>query len=176
MNQDDIQNLINQARTCTITCNVELHPEQMDALQNLNEYCVNLVLQTPEVVREPLKIVYKSNEEFKFALIAFCLCQSLTNPRRKVKESKEFFENDGQRRVENRILAEYQSRQPTLSKQLKFLLSAPSLPHQLPIPPVLFLLEETAIVRANQIFRTIAPSCCCCKEQCLHLVDTNHSF
>lgn len=94
MDQNDIQSLIDQAMSCTIVCNVELHPEQMDALQNLSDYCVNLVLQTPEVMREPLKIVYKSNEEFKIALVAFCLCQSLTNPRRKMRENKEFFEKN----------------------------------------------------------------------------------
>ncbi len=94
MDQNDIQNLVDQALTCTIACNVELYPDQIDALQNLSDYCVRLVLQTPEVMREPLKIMYKSNEEFKTALVAFCLCQSLTNPRRKVKESKEFFEKN----------------------------------------------------------------------------------
>lgn len=94
MNEEDIQNLINQALSCTVMCKVPLSGEQMDALQNLNEYCVNLVLQMPEVAKKPLKVIYKSNEEFKTALVAFCLCQSLTNPRRKLRENKEFFEKN----------------------------------------------------------------------------------
>ncbi len=75
-------------------CKIPLSAEQTDALQNLNEYCVNLALQMPEVAKKPLKVIYKSNEEFKTALVAFCLCQSLTNPRRKLRESKEFFEKN----------------------------------------------------------------------------------
>nr|QJR98165.1 hypothetical protein PlAlph_1690 [uncultured Alphaproteobacteria bacterium] len=94
MNEEDIQNLINQALSCTVMSRIPLSGEQMDALQNLNEYCVNLALQMPEVAKKPLKVVYKSNEEFKIALMAFCLCQSLTNPRRKLRENKEFFEKN----------------------------------------------------------------------------------
>lgn len=94
MDQNNIQSLIDQAMSCTIVSSVELHPQQMDALQNLNDYCVNLVLQTPEVIRDPLKIIYKSSEEFKLALVAICLCQALTNPRRKIRENKEFFEKN----------------------------------------------------------------------------------
>lgn len=94
MNEEDIQNLINQALSCTVTCKIPLSVEQTDALQNLNEYCVNLALQMPEVAKKPLKIIYKSNEEFKTALVAFCLCQSLTNPRRKLRENKEYFEKN----------------------------------------------------------------------------------
>jgi len=94
MNQDDVQNLINQAFTCTIFTKVELDDDQMAALQNLNEYCVNLVLQTPEVARKPLKIMYKTNEEIKIALVAICLSHALTNPRRKMFENKQFFEKN----------------------------------------------------------------------------------
>ncbi|MBR1648987.1 MAG: hypothetical protein IJ689_05245 [Alphaproteobacteria bacterium] len=94
MNEEDIQNLINQALSCVVISKVELDGDQLDALQNLNEYCVNLSLQTPEVAKRPLKVIYKSNEEFKTALVAFCLCHALTNPRRKLKENKEFFEKN----------------------------------------------------------------------------------
>ena len=94
MNEDNIQNLINQALSCTVSSKVELDDDQLDALQNLNEWCVNAALQTPEVAKKPLKVVYKSNEEFKTALVAFCLCYALTNPRRKLRENKEFFEKN----------------------------------------------------------------------------------
>ena len=41
MNEEDIQNLINQALSCTISSKVMLDDDQLDALQNLNEWCVN---------------------------------------------------------------------------------------------------------------------------------------
>ena len=94
MNQDDVQNLINQALTSTVVTRVELDEDQIAALQNLNEYCANLVLQTPEVAKRPLKIMYKTNEEFKLALVAICLSHALTNPRRKLNENKQFFEKN----------------------------------------------------------------------------------
>ena len=94
MNDEDIQNLINQALTCTITSNVSLSDDQLAALQNLNEFCVNRALQTPEVQKKPLKIIYKSNEELKLALIAILLSHTLTNARRKLNENKNFFESN----------------------------------------------------------------------------------
>ena len=94
MKKEDAQNLIDMALQCTVSSLVPLNQEQLDALQNLNEYCVHLALQNPEVVKHPLKIVYKSNEEFKMALVAFCLAYSLTNPRRKLVEDKDFFEKN----------------------------------------------------------------------------------
>ncbi len=94
MTPEDIQNLINQALSCTIVSKVEFDYDQLDGLQNLNEYCVNLVLQTPEVAKKPLKLIYKANEEFKTALVAICLSHALTNPRRKTVENKQFFEKN----------------------------------------------------------------------------------
>ncbi len=94
MRQVDAQSLIDMALQCTVSSLVPLNQEQLDALQNLNEYCVHLALQNPEVAKAPLKIIYKSNEEFKMALVAFCLAFSLTNPRRKLVEDKDFFEKN----------------------------------------------------------------------------------
>ncbi|MBP5399678.1 MAG: hypothetical protein J6Y53_04600 [Alphaproteobacteria bacterium] len=94
MNEDDAQNLVNLILHCTISSQVPFSEEQMSALQNLNEYCVYIALQNPEVAKVPLKIIYKSNEEFKMALVAFCLAQSLTNPRRKKVEDKDYFEKN----------------------------------------------------------------------------------
>lgn len=94
MNNEDVQNLINQALTCTIVSNIPLSDDQLAALQNLNEFCVNQALQTPEVQKKPLKIIYKTNEELKFALVAVCLSHALTNARRKLNENKNFFENN----------------------------------------------------------------------------------
>lgn len=57
---------------------------------NLNQYCVNAALHNPEVIKKPLKVVYKTNEGLKEALVAICLAYSLVNPRRKLRENKEF--------------------------------------------------------------------------------------
>lgn len=94
MKEEDVQNLINMALQCTVSSLVPLNQEQLDALQNLNEYCVYTALQNPEVAKDPRKIVYKSNEEFKMALVAFCLAYTLTDPRRKVAQDKNFFEKN----------------------------------------------------------------------------------
>lgn len=94
MKEEDAQNLINMALQCTVSSLVPLAQEQLDALQNLHEYCVHLALKNPEVAKHPLKIVYKTNEEFKMALVSFCLAYSLTNPLRKLVEDKDFFEKN----------------------------------------------------------------------------------
>lgn len=94
MSDDNMQNLIDQALNSLIQSRVPMSYDQLEALQNLNEFCVNFALQTPEVAKKPLKVIYKSNEEFKTALVAFCLCYALTNPRRKLRENKEFFEKN----------------------------------------------------------------------------------
>jgi len=92
--QEDIQELITQAISARIETSVPLDDDQLDALQNLNEYCVNIALTNPEVKKRPLKTAYKANEELKTALVAICLSYTLVNPRRKVWENKEFFEKN----------------------------------------------------------------------------------
>ena len=94
MNEDDEQNLIELALSSTVSSQVPFSDEQLSALQNLNEYCVHITLQNPEVAKNPLKIAYKSNEEFKMALVAFCLAYSLINPRRRTVENKDFFDKN----------------------------------------------------------------------------------
>lgn len=91
---EDIQELINQAYNARIETSVPLAEDQLDALQNLNEYCVNIALTMPEVIKRPLKVAYKANEEFKTALVAICLSYALVNPRRKMWENKEFFDKN----------------------------------------------------------------------------------
>ena len=87
----DAQELVNLAYGAAIETSVELEEDQRDALVNLNQYCVASALQNPEVVKRPLKVVYKANEGFKQALVALCLAGALVNPRRKLRENKEFF-------------------------------------------------------------------------------------
>lgn len=89
-----VQEMVNQAFNCQVKSSVELTCEQLAALQNLNEFCVNLAVENDEVVKNPLKISYKTNEYIKQALVAICLSYSLVNPRRKMRENKDFFEKN----------------------------------------------------------------------------------
>lgn len=86
--------IISRAIDVSIDSNVPLEDEHIDILHSLNEYSVNHVLSDPEIIRDPRKILYKANEELKTCLIAICLSQSLTNPLRKHRETKEFFINN----------------------------------------------------------------------------------
>ena len=90
----DVQELVNLAYSAMIQTSVELEDDQISALENLNQYCVGAVLQSPEVMQKPLKVAYKANEALKEALVAICLSYALVNPRRKLRENKEFFEKN----------------------------------------------------------------------------------
>lgn len=92
--QKIIQGFIKRAIEIEIISEVPLSAEQLDALQDLNAYCVNQVLSDPEVAFDPRKINYKANQEFKMALLAMCLAQSMVNPSRRHKENKEFFDEN----------------------------------------------------------------------------------
>lgn len=94
--QKIVFDIISRAIDVTIVSDVPFEQEHIEVLYSLNEYSVNHVLNDPEILRDPRKILYKANEEFKTCLVAICLAQSLTNPLRKHKETKEFFlENIG---------------------------------------------------------------------------------
>lgn len=88
----DIQQIIDDSFYSKIKTEVFLDNDQIKALENLNQYCVNSALENPEVIKDPRKLPYKSNLELKRALVAICLAQALVNPRRKMNERKEFFE------------------------------------------------------------------------------------
>lgn len=92
--EKDMQELINLAFAAIIQTSTELADDQLEALENLNQYCVHTSLYSPEVIKKPLKVVYKTNEELKKALVAVCLAYSLVNPRRKLRENKEFFDKN----------------------------------------------------------------------------------
>ncbi|MDR1025851.1 MAG: hypothetical protein LBL47_00490 [Lactobacillus sp.] len=89
--QKIINKIIERAVNVVIDSNVEFDDEQIGALYSLNEYCVNQILNNPEVMRDPRKIGYMANQEMKFALTAICLAQNLVDPLRKYKENLEFF-------------------------------------------------------------------------------------
>lgn len=86
-----IQSGIDKAVNVNISSDVPFSLEQIEVLEDLNEYCVNQVLSDEEVIFDPRKIPYKANQEMHDALTAMCLSQSLVNPNRKTIENKEFF-------------------------------------------------------------------------------------
>ena len=89
--QDIIIQMIEDAKNVNIECEVPLAPEKLMQLKGLNAYCVNQVIQEPEVIRDPRKINYYTNQELKLALMAFCLSEALVNADRRNKETREFF-------------------------------------------------------------------------------------
>ena len=89
--QKIIDQLINRAIEVSIVADVALNEEQLKALHGLNEYCVQQLLTNPEVLRDPRKIIYMSNQEMKTALTAICLAGNLINPMRKHREDLQFF-------------------------------------------------------------------------------------
>lgn len=94
VSRKSIQDLVNLAYSCQVTSNVDFDEEQVAALENLSQYCVQVALDTPEVKKKPLKVIYKANEAMHKALVAMCLAQALVNPRRKNRENKHFFINN----------------------------------------------------------------------------------
>ena len=75
--QKIIRSLIRRAAEAEIVSEIPLEQEQLAALQNLNRYCVNQVLNDTEVVYDPRKINYKSNQELKAALVALLLSRAV---------------------------------------------------------------------------------------------------
>lgn len=92
--QKIIRNLIRKAIEVEVVSEVPLEDDQLEALQRLNEYCVNQVLDDTEVVYDPRKINYKTNQELKAALVAMLLSRALTNPARRRVENKEYFDEN----------------------------------------------------------------------------------
>lgn len=92
--QEVIQKLIERAIGKNLVADVPLSLHQLNDLANLNEYCVNQTLGDEEVMRDPRKLSYKSNQEFQLALQAICLSQSLIRPNRSYKENREFFSSN----------------------------------------------------------------------------------
>lgn len=91
---EKIQEIINKAANSSISSNILLDTEQLELLHQLNIFCINQVLNDTETIKDPRKIIYKSSQEMKIALVALCLTRALTNHRSKQKYTKEFFEQN----------------------------------------------------------------------------------
>ena len=86
-----IDNIITRATDVQIVSDVALNLEQIELLFGLNRFCVDQLLSNPEVVRDPRKLIYMTNQEMKYALVAICLAGNLINPMRKHREDLRFF-------------------------------------------------------------------------------------
>ena len=99
MNKDQIlqktmNELVERAIGKNLITDISLSLNQMQDLDNLNRYCVTQTLGDEEVLRDPRKLAYKSNQELQLALQAICLSQSLIRPNRSYKENREFFSSN----------------------------------------------------------------------------------
>ena len=92
--QQAMSKLIERAIGNNLITDVPLGFSQMQALDVLNRYCVEQTLGDEEVMRDPRKLAYKSNQEMQLALSALCLSQSLIRPKRNYKETREFFSSN----------------------------------------------------------------------------------
>lgn len=98
MNKDIIEqkllSIISKVTEMEFTSNVPLSGKQLDLLKELNIFCANQVLDDGEVLRDPKKLIYKTNHELKYALTAVCLARSLINPHTRNYETRDFFETN----------------------------------------------------------------------------------
>lgn len=92
--QDTMAKLVERAIGKNLFTDVSLGFQQMQALDVLNRYCVQQTLGDEEVIRDPRKLAYKSNQELQLALSALCLSQSLIRAQRTYKENREFFSSN----------------------------------------------------------------------------------
>lgn len=85
---------IEQATNCEIVSNIELANRDKAVLFQLNQFSVMQVEEDEEVLRDPRKIFYKTDEELKCALTGLCLAVALTKSYGRKKYNKEFFEGN----------------------------------------------------------------------------------
>src|SRR5574344_1725484 len=86
--------MLKKVLNAKIASNVAFACEQIQCLKDLNNYGVKQVMYDYEVRRDPRKLLYKTNQEMHMALTAFCLSQALTNLKRGVWETLEFFRDN----------------------------------------------------------------------------------
>lgn len=92
--QEAMAKLVERAIGKNLVTDVPIGLNQLRALDTLNRYCVEQTLGNEEVMRDPRKLAYKSNQEMQLALSALCLSQSLIRPRRNYRETREFFSSN----------------------------------------------------------------------------------
>lgn len=91
---DVLVNIIDKALNARIESSIDFSFKQLDLIKELNIFCVNQVLNDVEVLRDPRKIIYRTNQELHFALVALALSRTLVNPLSKKSYNKEFLETN----------------------------------------------------------------------------------
>lgn len=89
-----LDDFINQAVNCNISSNLPLSDEEKRLLFQLNQFAIMQTEDDMEVVRDPRKIFYKSEEELKTALVGLGLAVALTKNFSRRVYTKEFFEDN----------------------------------------------------------------------------------
>lgn len=92
--QQALQNIITKAIDVEFESNVKFTYKQLDLLQELNAFSATQVSNDSEVLRDPKKLIYKTNHELQYALTALCLSKSMIDPSSLKNENKEFFEHN----------------------------------------------------------------------------------
>lgn len=89
--EQKLREIVNKAIETEFESNVKFTYKQLDLLQELNTFCAAQVADDPEVLKDPKKIIYKTNQEMHLALTALCLSQALIDSHSRKSENKEFF-------------------------------------------------------------------------------------
>ena len=92
--ENEINNIIKKASEVEIISNIPFNETQISLLRELNYFAATQTLLDEEVLRDPRKILYKTNQNFKTALVSLCLTQVLINKRSKGYYTKEYFEKN----------------------------------------------------------------------------------
>ncbi len=92
--QNEIDKIIKMASDVEIISNIPFNEMQLALLRELNYHAATQTLYDDEVERDPRKILYKTNQNLKKAVVALCLTQVLINKRSKGYYTKEYFEEN----------------------------------------------------------------------------------
>lgn len=91
---DVLVSIIDKALNARIESPLDFSLKKLDLLKELNIFCANQVLDDIEVLRDPRKIIYRTNQELHFALVAMSLSRTLVNPQSKKSYNKEFLQSN----------------------------------------------------------------------------------
>lgn len=89
-----LADFVDQAVNCKIISNLPLSDMEKNLLFQLNQFAVMQLEDDAEVLRDPCKIFYKSDEELKRGLIGLSLAVALTKNFSRKIYNKEFFEHN----------------------------------------------------------------------------------
>lgn len=91
---NEIKKIVDKASNVNIVSDMPFDDTQIILLEELNNLSVQQALADDEVQKDPRKLLYKTNQNFKKALVSLCLTQALVNKRSKGFYTKEYFEEN----------------------------------------------------------------------------------